>query len=62
MHLSLRRSIPSPIEYLVAYGANVNAVDRLGNTPLHIVTSQKDLKPISQDTPEMLKVCMCMFN
>ena len=42
-------------EQLVGYGADINAVDKHGDTPLHYAFVVKMAAP-SKDTPQLLKV------
>ena len=44
------------VERIVGYGASVSAVTLDGNTPLHVIVGLKNMRPLCQSTPEMLKV------
>ena len=44
------------VERIVGYGASVSALTIEGNTPLHAIMVQKNMRPLSQSTPEMQKV------
>ena len=41
---------------LVRYGADINAVDKDGNTPLHYAFMVQTMEAPSKDTPQLLKV------
>ena len=43
-------------EQLVGYGADMNAVDRDGDTPLHFAFVLPKMVGPSKDTPQLLKV------
>ena len=49
------------VERIVGYGASVSAATMEGNTPLHVVMRQKNMRPLSRCTPEMLKVVTYLF-
>ena len=45
------------VERIVGYGASVSALTIEGNTPLHAIMVQKNMRPLSlRSTPEMQKV------
>ena len=49
------------VEKLVKHGANVNAQDNDGDTPMHLLSMTarlNEIKPITSDTPELLEVCV----
>ena len=43
-------------EQLVGYGADINAVDKDGDTPLHYAFALPKMAAPSNDTPQLLKV------
>ena len=49
------------VEHIVGYGASVNALTIEGNTPLHAITNQKNMRSLSRSTPEMQKVVTHLF-
>lgn len=49
------------VERIVGYGASVSAATMEGNTPLHVVMRQQNMRPLSRCTPEMLKVVTYLF-
>lgn len=57
LHTAVIEGYPRVIEKLVGYGAELNAVEDEGNTPLHITLIKKAMKPINDDTSVMNKVC-----
>ena len=57
LHVAAQRGFTRIIERLVGYGANPNATDSDGNTPMSLVLTDKDsIKPPSEDSPEIMKV------
>lgn len=56
MHVAAFKGHPRIIECLVGYGANLNAADIDGDTPLHLVLDRMVMAAPSADTPELLKV------
>ena len=46
------------IECLVGYGADIEAADSKGNSPLHFVLRNKNMKPLSQWTKHLNEVNM----
>ena len=55
------------IECLVGYGADVEAQDSKGSTPLYLVVHNKNMKPLSEWTRHLNEVvlrvfpCRCMY-
>ena len=49
------------VEHIVGYGASVNALTIEGNTPLHAIMNQKNMRPFSWSTPELQKVVTHLF-
>lgn len=49
------------VERIVGYGASVSALTIEGNTPLHAIINQKNMRPLSRSTPEMQKVVTHLF-
>ena len=57
LHCSIMSGAVRIIEKLVKHGVDVNAQDNNGDTPMHLLSlSGKDLKPVTADVPELMKV------
>lgn len=56
LHIALVAGQLSIAEQLVGYGADMNAVDRDGDTPLHYAFVLPKMAAPSKDTPQLLKV------
>lgn len=60
LHLAIQYGNTSVIEQLVKYGADVNARDASGMTPLYMIIMYRNSLDIpSNATPELKKVCAC---
>ena len=50
------------VELLVGYGVDLNRVDHLGNTALHLVLFKKlGYSPNETLSPRLTKVCLCVL-
>ena len=56
LHISAYEGFPKVLEPLIEYGADVNAVDKEGNTPLHLILNQKNMNPIFMQGSVLQKV------
>ena len=57
LHCSIVSGALKITEKLVKHGADVNARDNDGDTPMHLLSmADKDLKPVTADMPELMKV------
>ena len=55
MHAAVVSGVPKSVEKLIGHGANVNARDNIGDTPLHMLRmTENGEEPV--DLPELLKV------
>ena len=61
LHVALVAGHIMMAEQLVGYGADINAVDKHGDTPLHYVFVAPNMAAPSKYTPQLLKVCI-MFS
>ena len=63
LHIATQRGYSRILEYLVGYGADVNTVDYVGMTILHMVVSGKNMnQPLSRgETPQLEKVSKAIF-
>lgn len=55
LHAAVVSGVPKSVEKLIGHGADVNARDNKGNTPLHMLRMMKKSEE-SDDLPELLKV------
>ena len=62
LHVAVREGHTACAECLVGFGADLAATDIRGNTPLHLVLSKKNMKPLSESTPHLNEVSMQSFN
>ena len=58
LHIAAREGSIMCVECLVGYGADVGARDVHGNSPLHLVLSRKNMKPLSEWTLHLNEVCI----
>ena len=56
LHVALIAGQLSIAERLVGYGADMDAVDKDGDTPLHYAFVLPKMAAPSKDTPQLLKV------
>ena len=58
MHAAIVCGVPKSVEKLVGHGADVNARDIKGNTPLHLLQMVRHSEEVmeSDDIPELMKV------
>ena len=56
LHIAVHEGHITIVERLVGFGANVNATDEPGNTPLHLALAKSTMQQPSNDTPQMIKV------
>ena len=56
LHLVVEREHSRIVEVLVGYGADVNMACSDGHTPLHVVTTNKDLKKPTPQTQQLQRV------
>ena len=56
LHIAAHEGHTAVLERLVGYGADLNAEVEDGNTALHLIIALKKMRPLSQDTPHLLKV------
>lgn len=59
LHIAVHEGLIKIVERLVGFGANVNATDEAGNTPLHLALARDAMQQPSNDTPQMKKVGAC---
>jgi len=59
LHIAVHEGHIKIVERLVGFGANVNATDEAGNTPLHLALARDTMQQPSNDTPQMKKVGAC---
>ena len=60
LHAAMVCGVPKSVEKLIDRGANVNARDKQGDTPLHLlrmVRRKEEIKE-SDDLPELMKVSL----
>ena len=58
LHIALIAGHLVVAELLVGYGADINAADKDGDTPLHYVFVLHNVAAPSKYTPQLLKVCI----
>ena len=58
LHVALIAGKLVVAEQLVGYGTDINAVDKDGDTPLNYAFTLRKMEAPSNDTPQLLKVCM----
>lgn len=56
LHIAVHEGYIKIVERLVGFGANVNATDEDGNTPLHLALVRDTMQQPSSDTPHVKKV------
>ena len=56
LHHASQRGFSRTVEYLVGYGADINATDSDGNSALHTVTVLKDMAAPSVHSPQLQEV------
>jgi hypothetical protein len=56
LHLAAQEGHSALVELLVGYGADVNAADEHGNTPLMLVVALKKMKPLDQNSPHLKQI------
>lgn len=56
LHIAAHEGHTAVVERLVGYGADLNAEVEDGNTALHLIVALKKMKPLSKNTPHLLKV------
>ena len=58
LHAAVVSGIPKSVEKLIVHGADVNATDNKGNTPLHMLRMMKNNEEIEETDglPEISKV------
>ena len=57
LHLAAHKGNGTIVERLVGFGANLNVQDKDGDTPLHIVLMVRQAEALTEDTPQLMKVC-----
>ena len=58
LRLAVEREHSRIVEVLVGYGADVNMACSDGHTPLHVVTTNKDMKKPTPQTQQLQRVRM----
>ena len=56
LRFAVERGYSRIVEVLVGYGADVNMTCSDGHTPLHVVTTNKDMKKPTSQTPQLQRV------
>ena len=56
MHVASIEGHSKIVERLVGCGADLNCVDVDGNTALNIILIKKDARPLTDKTPQLVKV------
>lgn len=59
LHIAVHEGYIKIVERLVGFGANLNATDEDGNTPLHFALVRDTMQQPSNDTPQVKKVGEC---
>ena len=62
LHVALIAGQLVVAEQLVGYGADIDAVDKDGDTPLHYAFVLPKMAAPSNDTPQILKVYIIIFS
>ena len=60
LHIALMARSLRIAEQLVGYGADLNVVDKDGNTPLHYAFVLPSMGSVSVDTPQLSKVIVML--
>ena len=56
LHFAVHQGHSRITERLVGFGANLDAQDSDGDTPLHVTLVRETVDPLSADTPQLKKV------
>ena len=57
LHLAAHKGNGTIVERLVGFGACLNVQDKDGDTPLHIVLMVRQAEALTEETPQLMKVC-----